>query len=487
MMRTIKERAWEGLLKTGLLFLDIETIRGFLIRRMERYLWRSVVEEAQDSLRPAQELKFYFVRNLLWTTDNHLKKGWLSREVFHRMVRVFARGVLIEDIEYRERQKLKGKDFPTPSFIVISPTQVCNLRCPGCYASSDASRRLSLPYGVVSRIIDEKTRLWHSHFTVISGGEPFMWRSEGKDLLDLAEEHNTNFFMVYTNGTLIDERIAERLARLGNFTPVISVEGFEENTDRRRGKGTFKKVLKAFRILREFGVPFGISVVAEKHNWDEVTSWDFLRFFFDQEGAFYGWLFQYMPIGRGYTLETMVGPEERLEMFRRNVEAIKAGYNYIDFWNQGPMTDGCLAGGRSGGYLYIDWKGDVMPCVFVPYRQDNILEVYRRGGTLDDVLASPFFKRIRQWQKDYALGKPAKERGNLIMPCPIRDHHEVMWQTLRELQVQPTDEAAREALADEAYHRGLIDYDWKLSRLLDPIWEEEFKAEGILSRELKSA
>lgn len=486
MVGKIKERAWEGLLKTGLFFLDRESIRGFLLRKMEGYLWRTVVEEAEDAIRPAQELKYYFVRNLLRTTDNHLRKGWLSREVFHRMVRVFARGVLIEDIEYRERQRLKGKDYPTPSFIVISPTQVCNLRCPGCYASSDSSKRDSLPYSVVSRILDEKKRLWHSRFTVISGGEPFMWRSEGKDLLDLAEEHNDNFFMVYTNGTLIDEKVAARLRKLGNFTPVISVEGFEENTDRRRGKGTFKKILRAFEVLRAEGVPFGISVVAEKHNWDEVTSWDFLRFFFDEQGAFYGWLFQYMPIGRGFTLENMPGPEERLEMLRRNTEAIKAGYNYIDFWNQGPMTDGCLAGGRSGGYLYIDWKGDVMPCVFIPYKQDNILEIYRRGGTLDEVLQSPFFERIRRWQKEYALDKPAHHKGNLTMPCPMRDHHAHMWEVLRELDVEPADEAAREALEDEAYHLGLMEYDQRLAQLLDPLWEEEFKGGG-LPREIETA
>jgi MoaA/NifB/PqqE/SkfB family radical SAM enzyme len=484
MMGEIRAKFWEAVLGTGLLFLDIAPFRGFLLRKMENYLWQRIVEGEKDAIRPAQELKFYFIRNLLRTTDHHLRKGWLHKDVFHKMVKVFVKGVLREDIEYRERKKQKGEDYPTPSFIVISPTQACNLQCPGCYALSGPASRVSLPWSVVSRILDEKTRFWHSHFTVVSGGEPFMWRSEGKDLLDLAERHNDNFFMVYTNGTLIDEKVAERLRKLGNFTPVISVEGFEENTDRRRGKGTFKKILRTFKILREYGVPFGISVVAEKHNWDEVTSWDFLRFFFDEEGAFYGWLFQYMPIGRGYTLENMVGPEERLEMFRRNVEAIKAGYNYIDFWNQGPMTDGCLAAGRSGGYLYIDWKGDVMPCVFIPYKVDNILEIYQRGGGIDDLLNSDFFRRIRSWQDEYALKKPPKEKGNLIMPCPIRDHHDFLWNTLKQTGAKPTDEAAEEALFDESYHWGLIEYDKALSFLLDPIWEEEFLKDRFPSKKL---
>jgi len=477
----------EGALETGLLFLDVGILRGLLIRQMEKALWRSIVEQEKGALRPAQELKFYFVTNLLRTTDNHLRRGWLSRGVFHRMVKVFARGVLLEDVEQRERHRQRSGEAPKPCFIVISPTQLCNLNCPGCYASSHASSRASLPYEVVSRIVREKTHLWHSHFTVISGGEPFLWRSQGRGILDLAKEHRDNFFMVYTNGTLIDEAVASALAEVGNLTPVISVEGFEESTDRRRGKGTFKKVLKAFARLREAGVPFGISVVAEKENWQEVTSWEFLRFFFDEEGAFYGWLFQYMPIGRGYTLRAMVGPEERLEMFRRNVEAIRAGYNYIDFWNQGPMTDGCLAAGRTGGYLYIDWKGDVMPCVFIPYRQDNILEVYRRGGTLQDVLSSAFFRGIRRWQEEYALGRRAEDRGNLIMPCPMRDHHEVIWGMLRRMEVKAADEPAREALSDDTYHRGLLAYDEELRRVLDPVWEEEYKGRAPSEGERRAA
>lgn len=195
---------------------------------------------------------------------------------------------------------------------------------------------------------------------------------------------------------------------------------------------------------------------------------------------FYGWLFQYMPIGRGYTLEEMVTPEERLEMFQRNVWAIKeGGYNYIDFWNEGPMTDGCLAGGRMGGYLYIDWHGNVMPCVFIPYYQDNIIEVYQRGGNLDDVLYSSFFEEIRKWQSSYAYGKPPIERNNLILPCPIRDHHETICTLLHSCPgIKPADADAQTAAEDPSYHEGLRHYDLLLKEVLDPAWNR-FMGSGL--------
>lgn len=76
-----------------------------------------------------------------------------------------------------------------------------------------------------------------------------MYKSEGKTLLDIFEKYNDMFFLVYTNGTLITPEIAKRLAKLGNATPAISVEGYEKETDERRGKGVYKKFLMPSKIL----------------------------------------------------------------------------------------------------------------------------------------------------------------------------------------------------------------------------------------------
>ena len=69
--------------------------------------------------------------------------------------------------------------------------------------------------------MNEKRELWGSYFTVISGGEPLMWRDQGIDLIDVASQHNDEYFLMYTNDTLINEKMAQRMAEVGNITPAI--------------------------------------------------------------------------------------------------------------------------------------------------------------------------------------------------------------------------------------------------------------------------
>jgi MoaA/NifB/PqqE/SkfB family radical SAM enzyme len=138
-----------------------------------------------------------------------------------------------------------------------------------------------------------------------------MYKSDGKDLLDMVEAHPQMYFLVYTNGTQIDREIAERMGELGNITPAISVEGKVKTTEERRGEGIFGKVMNAFENLRAAGVPFGLSMTATCYNCDELLSDDVLDFYFDEQGATYGWIFQYMPIGTNYDLWILLHHLER--------------------------------------------------------------------------------------------------------------------------------------------------------------------------------
>ncbi len=449
---------------------------GYVDRRINQHL-----EEAHEinDRRPPRVIqdKAYITRAIAHSIDCALARGYVSEAV----VKGVLRGLVLNAF-LREEHKAAGERFRQehgghnpPGFVVIAPGKLCNLRCKGCYASSGNDSE-KMDWEVFDRIITENQDLWGSGFVVISGGEPLAYRSQGQGILDAAAKHQDMFFLMYTNSTLIDEKTAARMAEIGNLTPAISVEGWEGRTDARRGKGVFQRVLHSMANLRQVGVPFGISLTATRENCEEILSDEFLDFFFEEQGAIYGWIFQYMPIGRGFTLYLLPRPEQRMWMWKRTWQVIREKRYFLpDFWNSGILSDGCTSAGRPGGYLYFDWNGKVMPCVFAPYSPVNVNDAYREGKTLNDILEEPFFKTIREWQDTYgyAVTRP-EECKNWIMPCIIRDHHADFRRILEATEPDPEDKAARQALLDPAYRDGLIQYDRELAQLMDSIWEREY-------------
>jgi MoaA/NifB/PqqE/SkfB family radical SAM enzyme len=385
-------------------------LRKLLAKKIDNYIYTSIVKDNAEDLEKVGLKRYQFLSAMLHCVIKNVDKGYISGDIIKKIIKVLVENNLIRgDQSYNqaiEKFEEKYGELP-PSFIVLSPTQKCNLVCIGCYASSAANTSATIPYPYVDRIVREVYDSFGGRFITISGGEPFMYKSEGKTLIDIFQKYNDMFFLMYTNGA-------------------ISVEGFEKETDERRGTGTHNKILRAFECLRQAGVPFGISVTATSKNVDLLLTDEFYNFYFEEQGACYMWQFQMMPIGRGKEeLDLMVSPEKRLKLYRKWEKLLsEKKYCLADFWNSGVLSRGCIAYGRSGGYFYVDWHGNVTPCAFIPYYVDNIYDLYNNGKTLSDALFSDFMKNGRKWQREYGLDN-CKKPKNWLMPCSIRDHYEI--------------------------------------------------------------
>ena len=457
---------------------------GFLRRRIVRYYDRRLRAEyertAAAATGPTAMLKHRsdMALAILHTMDRAMARRLIGSATLRGTLNIIAREILFPqgDAAAKEAFRARFHEIP-PSTMVLSPGKACNLHCAGCYADAGPAHE-KLEWDVLDRIVWEARRLWGMRFFALSGGEPLAYKDKGKTVLDLAEEHRDCFFMMYTNGTLIDSTVARRLGAIGNLTPAISVEGMRDATDARRGRGVFDQVLAAMTRLRAEQVPFGISMTPTRLTCADLLSDEVLDFYFEQMGAMYGFLFQYMPIGRAITLEMMPTAEQRLWMMQRMWEVVGQKHYFLaDFWNSGILADGCISAGGRGGYLHIDWNGAVSPCVFVPYSPVNIREVYSKGGDLNDVWDQPFFARIRAWQQAYNPGLRVPmphANGNLLRPCPYRDHYSEFAQMLAEYHPEPTDENAREAMLDPAYRAGMEQFERELAELADPIWESQY-------------
>ena len=198
-----------------------------------------------------------------------------------------------------------------PWAILLDPTSACNLHCTGCWAA-EYGNKLNLTFEEIDDIIRQGKELG-VYFYIYTGGEPLVRKN---DLIRLCEKHSDCIFLSFTNGTLIDEAFADEMLRVGNFVPAISLEGFEEATDGRRGNGVYEKATAAMRILREKKLFCGISACYTSANFESITSEEF----FDQlieMGAYFIWYFHYMPVGNDASPELLPTPEQRIETCRR--------------------------------------------------------------------------------------------------------------------------------------------------------------------------
>ena len=182
-------------------------------------------------------------------------------------------------------------DCNVPWAILMDPTSGCNLHCTGCWAA-EYGNKLNLTLEELDSVIAQAEELG-CYFFIYSGGEPLVRK---KDIITLCERHPEAAFLSFTNGTLIDEAFADEMLRVKNFVPAISIEGFEDATDDRRGKGTYQKVVRAMNILRERKLLFGASCCYTSKNVDVIGSEAYYDSLIDL-GAKFMWLFTYMPVG----------------------------------------------------------------------------------------------------------------------------------------------------------------------------------------------
>lgn len=334
---------------------------------------------------------FKFVENLYADTD---------LEVRRKLVENYIINTGIVGLQ-REREAEEKYGCNIPWAILLDPTSACNLHCIGCWAA-EYGNRLNLTYEEMDSIVTQGKELG-TYMYIFSGGEPTIRKD---DIFKLCEKHDDCAFLAFTNGTLIDEAFADEMLRVKNFVPAISVEGFGEATDFRRGKGTYDKVIRAMDILKKKNLPFGISCCYTRQNAEVIGSEEYIDDMI-AKGAKFAWFFTYMPVGGDAVPELMVTAEQREYMYHqiRKFRSTKPIFT-MDFWNDGEYVGGCIAGGRC--YLHINANGDIEPCAFIHYSDSNI-----REKTLVEAYQSPLFMSYRQNQ-------PFSE--NLLRPCPLLDN-----------------------------------------------------------------
>lgn len=279
-----------------------------------------------------------------------------------------------------QRRQEKGEPF-FPAFNMISITEACNLACSGCWVSQGGKKSLTMEQ--IDGIIRESKRHGSKFFGIL-GGEPLMY----KGLLAIFQKHHDCYFQLFTNGTLLTDDIAQQLRKVGNVTPLISIEGLEEESDRRRqASDVYQRTLRGVRACRKAGLIFGIAASICKNNYDELVTRQHIERA-AREGAAYLWYYIYRPVGADARPEQALS-EEQIRGLRQFLvhERLNAPVVLVDvYWDEKGQA---ICPGATGMSHHISPSGALEFCPVIQMATDflnadasNMTELYAQSQFL---------------------------------------------------------------------------------------------------------
>lgn len=268
-----------------------------------------------------------------------------------------------------------------PTLISWNVTYRCNLRCAHCYMDSgDGGGAPELTTDEAKMLIDQVAQTG-SPVLILSGGEPLL----RDDIFEIAKYGSSRGLRmaIGTNGTLIGDRTAGRLAGAGIRKAAISLDSADPDThDRFRGvTGAWERAVAGIEACRDAGTPVQVHTTVTLQNHRELEAIADLG---ESLGVHDFQFFFLVPTGRGKEVVD-ISPEMYESLIRRilRLRAEKGlsirptcAPQYVRIASEMglPIAEGergCIAGIR---YCRIDPTGEVTPCPYLPLGLGNIRE-----------------------------------------------------------------------------------------------------------------
>ncbi len=192
---------------------------------------------------------------------------------------------LLEIISHFESHKLVylSPDAPSLEFgpsqslsVWLHISNQCNLRCTYCYLGK-TSETMSLSIGkeVIDNLMESAQMQGVRQLTLkFAGGEALLEWQLVLELYQYAQQIAAPFGIavqpiILSNGTTITASVAQRLKEYG-FYVAISLDGLDKDNDLQRpfvnGRGSFQAVERGMLLLKEYEVPFNVSIVVTAQN-----------------------------------------------------------------------------------------------------------------------------------------------------------------------------------------------------------------------------
>jgi len=296
------------------------------------------------------------------------------------------------------------RGLDAPICLTWELTYACNLQCVHCLSSSGQRDPRELTTTEAKQVLDELRDL-QVFYINIGGGEPMVRR----DFFELLEYSIDNGIGVKfsTNGAFIDADKARRLAAMDYLDVQISLDGTDALTnDAVRGAGSYDMAIRAMDNLQEaaFG-PFKISVVATRHNVDQLDEFKALA---DSYGARLR-ITRLRPSGRGadswHDLHPTNAQQRQIyDWLLAHGDNVLTGDSFFHLNALGDPLPGLNMCGAGRVVCLIDPIGDVYACPFVIHDEFRAGSVRDEGGFATVWKQSSRFLELREPQSAGACG-----------------------------------------------------------------------------------
>ncbi len=331
-------------------------------------------------------------KRVIWETDKRLlwklawNMGWKG----------------MRSVQKHKRRLKRGEYFPP--FLYVSIINSCNLRCQGCWVDV-AAKQETLDLAAMNKLINEAKAMGNVFFGIV-GGEPFMH----PELFEILESHPDCYFQIFTNGQFITDEKAKRLRKLGNVTPLISVEGSEIVSDERRGRAdVLSKTLEGVQNCLNNKVMTGVCTSLCQTNFEDLLTEKWVDRLIEM-GVMYTWFHIYRPMGPDSNPQLCLSPEQQLKARQFVVEMrAKKPIVIIDAYFDGEGQALCPA--ATGITNHINPWGDIEPCPIVQFATDNI---HDESKTLAEKFNSPYLNDFRKLAQETTRGCIVLERPDLL-------------------------------------------------------------------------
>ncbi len=305
---------------------------------------------------------------------------------------------------HKHKQRLKRGDF-FPPFLYLSVINSCNLRCQGCWVDVGAKQH-RIELDAANKVIAEAKAMGNSFFGIL-GGEPFMH----KDLLKIFAANRDVYFQVFTNGHFITDEVAAELRRLGNVTPLISVEGSEIVSDTRRGReGVLNQTMQGLETALRHRLLVGVCTSVCKTNIDDLVSNAWVDRLIEM-GVMYCWYHIYRPVGPESNPDLALTSEQqrRVRQFVVDTRATKP-IVVIDAYHDDAGNALCPA--ATGFTHHVGPWGDIEPCPVIQLAKESIHDDRSLKDTFNE---SEFLRDFRELTAQHTRGCVIMERPDLLV------------------------------------------------------------------------